>query len=372
MVLAYRYVRTGYDLVLTTRRFNEAEVLQALVDTARFTTVVADDGQMMTEMSLSVRNNGRQFLEVELPRGAKVWSAFVAGQAVRPRASESKWLLPIQTASDGASAVSVELTYAGTNAFPQTRGQVDFVSPRFDVPVKNASWEIYLPPDYDYDDFRGTMMREVAAAQPLSTSFSQLEYARMEQDNKASMKAEVKREVSEAEQKLSGGSMREAVASFNRAKANAGYLKDKGASVADLEKRLNTAQASNLIEAQNEFMFRNSVQRTDTSASMRARLQNATYDNNTAERQWMKLQQAQEVVAPKVQPLRVNLPVRGRRLSFSQVLQTEIGKPMTIQLLAKNAKAVSWSARIVKLAAVFVFLWAASAVFVRMTRREAA
>ncbi len=25
--------------------------------------------------------------------------------------------------------------------------------PEFDVPLKNARWEVYLPPDYDYQDF---------------------------------------------------------------------------------------------------------------------------------------------------------------------------------------------------------------------------
>ena len=88
--LAYRYVRPGYKLALDVRRFDEAEVLQALVDSAQFTSVMADDGQMMTEMSLSVRNNGRQFLEVELPQGTTVWSAFVAGQPVRPSLRDGK------------------------------------------------------------------------------------------------------------------------------------------------------------------------------------------------------------------------------------------------------------------------------------------
>ena len=116
--LAYRYARPGYKLALDVRRFDEAEVLQALVDNAQFTSVVADDGQMMTEMSLSVRNNGRQFLEVELPAGATVWSAFVAGQPVRPSLRDGKLLLPIQQSGADDGALSVELTYVGTNTFP--------------------------------------------------------------------------------------------------------------------------------------------------------------------------------------------------------------------------------------------------------------
>ena len=66
-VLAYRYLRPGYKLALEARRYDEAEVLQALIDNARLSTVVADDGQVMTELSLSIRNNGRQHLEIELP-----------------------------------------------------------------------------------------------------------------------------------------------------------------------------------------------------------------------------------------------------------------------------------------------------------------
>ena len=119
MALAYRYVRPGYKLTLDVRRFDEAEVLQALVDSAQFTSVVADDGQMMTEMSLAVRNNGRQFLEVELPAGANVWSAFVAGQPVRPSLRNGKLLLPIEASDADNGATAVELTYVGTNSFPR-------------------------------------------------------------------------------------------------------------------------------------------------------------------------------------------------------------------------------------------------------------
>ena len=59
----------------------------------------------------------------------------------------------------------------------------------------------------------------------------------------------------------------------------------------------------------------------------------------------------------KVQPLRVNLPTRGLRLAFTQVLQTEVGKPMTIQLQAANGKMISWPQRLGGLAGGFVLLW---------------
>ena len=43
-------------------------------------------------------------------------------------------------------------------------------------------------------------------------------------------------------------------------------------------------------------------------------------------------------MSAKVQPLHVNLPIRGIRRVFTQVLQTEVNKPMTIQMVAASSK----------------------------------
>ena len=48
-------------------------------------------------------------------------------------------------------------------------------------------------------------------------------------------------------------------------------------------------------------------------------------NNTAAEQQWEKLQQAQEVVVAKGAPAPVNLPTRGQRHVFAQVLQAEPG-----------------------------------------------
>ncbi|HEX7570688.1 MAG TPA: hypothetical protein VF492_09300, partial [Verrucomicrobiae bacterium] len=374
--LAYRYAKPGARLALDVRRFDDAAVLEALVDSANFTSVVADDGQMMTEMALSVRNNGRQFLEVALPPGAQVWSAFVAGQPVRPSVRDGKLLLPIQSSGDDNGALAVELTYVGTNVFPKARGEVGFASPKFDVPLKNAHWEVYLPPDYNYEVLRGgTMTREFApVAQPMSASFSILDYSRMEQANKASAKTEVRRDVSEARQQLAGGNVREATANLSRAKAKFAADKDADAEVKKLGDDLKTAQASNLINAQNEFYFRNAgTLTTDGSGSLQSQLNYnlGVSDSLAAGEQWTKLQQAQEIVTAKVQPLRVNLPVRGQRLAFTQVLQTEGGKPMTFVLAAENTKMVHWPSRLAGCAAAFLALWGMVAALSRVTRRTA-
>ncbi len=370
--LAYRYVRPGYQLTLAVRRLDEAEVLQAIVESAQLTSVVADDGQMMTEMSLSLQSNGRQFLEVQLPPGANVWSAFVAGQAVRPSLRAGRLLLPIKQSAAADGATTVELTYyAGTNSFPRERGAVGFASPQFDVPLKNARWEIYLPPNYDYKNFQGTMTRELAPApESATTSFSILQYSRMEQESKSVDKLELTRDVSEARRQLDSGNVREANASLDRARtrlAADGYASDD---VKQLQKDLQSAQASNLVAAQNAFTLRNSGSiggGEDNPAPPSTALQ---YDSAAAGEQWAKLQQAQEILTTKVQPLRVNLPIRGLHFAFAQVLQTETGKPMTIQLFASSTKAVSWPLRGLTILATFLCLWIVVAILCRLTSRR--
>jgi len=351
-VLAYRYLRPGYKLSLAAQRFAPAEVLQALVGDARLTTVVADDGQMMTELALSVRNHGRQFLEVSLPKGARVWSAFVAGQAVKPSVRGGKLLLPIEQAGD--SAMALELIYVSAEPFPRRKGPVDLASPALDVPIKNARWELYLPADYGYGKFSGTMTHE-SEATPVYHSFTLSEYSQAETKNKRTREMEVSSSLEDARQKLSVGKLEAASKAYSQAR-RAGY-NEEPAQLQALEKDLRKAQGGNLLNAQQAVIDNNAFyfQSAGQPAQRQSELQ---YDDKAAEQQWDRLQKAQEIVATVVRPLRVNLPTRGLRHSFSQVLQTEVGRPMLIHFVAASAKAANWPMRMGLTVLGFVGLWA--------------
>jgi len=355
--LAYRYLRPGYQLAVTAKRFAEAEVLQALAESFRLTTVVAEDGQMMTELSVALRNNGRQHLEVALPAGATVWSAFVAGQAVKPGLRAGKLLLPLENAGSDEAALTVELTYVATNQFPVNHGQVNLISPTLDVPLKGARWEVYLPADYRYDEFTGTMSREQGAAAEVS-SFSHLEYSHKESVARVEQQKGLKQEISNAKKMLAEGNVKGAQNFYNRYGLRGGN-ENKDAETQQVEAELRRVQASNLVQAQQNFTLNNGVfQSAQLPQQQRVAELNINYDNAAAEQQWEKLQQAQEIGVTKVRPLRVNLPTRGMRHAFTQVLQTETGKAMTVSFTAANTKTVSWSKRIGGGLVGFVALWA--------------
>src|SRR5439155_15197909 len=126
-----------------------------------------------------------------------------------------------------------------------------------------------------------------------------------------------------------------------------------------LAKDIREAQSSNLLKAQKEVFENNSAYfRQDVARPTQEPGVQLQLDDKAAQQQWERLQKAQEVASAVVRPLRVNLPTRGLRHAFSQVLQTEVGKPMLVSFVAASAKAASWPLRIVSFGAGFVALWA--------------
>jgi hypothetical protein len=393
-VLVYRYLRPGYKLALEARRFDEAEVLQGLIDSARLATVVADDGQMMTEVTLSIRNNGRQHLEIELPEKTTVWSAFVAGEPVRPSKREGKLLLPLERDTASDAPVAIELTFVGQDKFPKPRGVVSLVSPKFDLPLKNARWDLYLPPDYDYSRFEGSMNRASDMTLPVEQVYSLSEYNVQQRAQEEQNKLDVRLGLESARKDLQGGNLQKAISSFGRAMRNGKALAEGGEArdLKELEQDVRNAQSSNLINAQNNYVISNlrqiDEQQQVLQAGPRQYPANAparqpaampqtaqagsmvlNYDAGVAGLQWDKLEKAQQVAVAKVAPLRVNLPTRGVRYSFGQVLQTELRKPMTIRLLAENTKVPSWTSRIGLSVLGFGVLWA---IVAGLNRRKSA
>ncbi len=367
-VLAFKYLRPGYRLVLDVKRYGEAEVLAALVESARFTTVVADDGQLMTEASLTVRNNGRQHLEVELPAGSAIWSAFVAGEPVRPNVRNGKLLLAMERNADDAP-VAIELTFVSSEKFPKRSGAFALASPKFDVPVKNARWDLYLPPDYDYSDFEGGSMTKTAESAPIVQVFSVSGYLSQQNEKAAANKAERMLELNNVSSNLRGGNVKEAVELYNRARGKAqgqGGAEEQQEIVA-LEQQVRRAQGTNLIAAQRNYWNDNNARFNGGQVfdvlNMAGQVQvpqgfiNVDYDTKVAELQWSRLEAAQLVAKAKVTPLHINLPTRGVKLSFSQVLQTEVQKPMTVKLHAENAKEVGWGKKVMWSALGFAVLW---------------
>ena len=109
-------MRLGYALPLAIQKFYDAAVLQTLIVSAQFTSVVSEDGQMITQARLDVKNNGRQLWSWIYPiTKTKCGPPLSPGRASHQ--NKNTYLLPLDQSENGAP-FQLEFTYASRFEFP--------------------------------------------------------------------------------------------------------------------------------------------------------------------------------------------------------------------------------------------------------------
>src|SRR6266550_1315405 len=133
---AFRF-RTGdanlaRSLSLNVARYTPQAVLLANVSEARYQVLVSSQGKTLVQARYAVRNNQRNFLKITLPSGATLWSASLAGKAVRPGQSpDGSLLLPLDKARAGEEApeFAVEVVYLSRGTVWNDKGQFKVALP---------------------------------------------------------------------------------------------------------------------------------------------------------------------------------------------------------------------------------------------------
>ncbi len=166
LLFGFKYQHHPYSLVLDLTAHEELPTISTVVDFASGVTLFTEDGKRVHRVAYSVRNNSKQFMELELPEGAQVWSVFVAGQPAKPRIHEKTILIPLNRSTRGASglaAFEVEIIFFEKGeAFGWSgRRTSPFLVP--DILMSQALWSVYLPTGYSYFNFGGTVEKERSA-----------------------------------------------------------------------------------------------------------------------------------------------------------------------------------------------------------------
>ncbi len=139
------------SLELNVARYTPQAVLSANVEEARYNLLITDDGKLLVQLRLAVRNNQRNFLKVSLPSTAALWSASVAGRTVRPgRAPDGALLLPLEKTKGGdeAPAFAVEITYLDRVASWSEKGRAKISLLSLDMPVSRSGVLIHYSPAF--------------------------------------------------------------------------------------------------------------------------------------------------------------------------------------------------------------------------------
>lgn len=156
---AFRYHRQPSEppvLALSWTRFPDSSVLSAVAERAIVTTLVTVEGKSLTEVKLTVKNQAQPFLKVDLPQGASIVSADVAGEKVKPVQGTDGSRVPLLRPGfrpSGAYEVSFVFLHSGS-PFAK-KGGSELALPKMDVPIDLLQWEVFLPRQYKVKDFGG-------------------------------------------------------------------------------------------------------------------------------------------------------------------------------------------------------------------------
>jgi hypothetical protein len=138
-------------LTVSVSRYTPKAVLIANIEEARFDALVGEDGKTLVRARYAVRNNQRSFLAVTLPPDAMLWSAALAGRAVRPGLSSSgNLLLPLQKARAGETppVVAVEIVYLQRTTEWTEKGTGRLTLAAVDLPVSRTGLTLHHSPRY--------------------------------------------------------------------------------------------------------------------------------------------------------------------------------------------------------------------------------
>ncbi len=163
-------------LAFKTKERLVVETAGARIGLAQTVLSVDANGAYRAAQSYRIDNTTEQFLEVELPAGADLWSVLVAGEPVKPAsvpgvAGLRRVRIPLVRTAGGDLDYAVVLNYGGQFPTPGGLRAVSFpLISTVNVPVELSQVRLFLPETYRWFDFGGTM-RQVTEAGDLAADY---------------------------------------------------------------------------------------------------------------------------------------------------------------------------------------------------------
>ncbi len=166
LVTGFKYSGAPDRARVKVTEHEDAPVLMAIVERLNATSVLLANGVEASWIDLVVKNNRKQFLKLRVPEGdVEIWSLLVDGQPTRPKQTGNDVLVPLPTtATEVTTRISLVLLRRGGQRVGSLSSMAPYL-PSFDIPVSEAFWSLYLPPDklYSVSDEAFSVVANTAA-----------------------------------------------------------------------------------------------------------------------------------------------------------------------------------------------------------------
>ncbi|NIM98565.1 MAG: hypothetical protein GTO24_10935, partial [candidate division Zixibacteria bacterium] len=164
LIMGFKYLKHPYGLVLDIKKHEKIAVPAATVNSANIVTLFTEDGKVVHRLVYQIKNSAKQFLEIQLPERADVWSVLVDNEPVESSINaRGKLLVPLirsRSVNNRLDTFPVEVLFCMAKDRFSWLGSRASTLPAVDLLISQLIWSVYLPNDYSYLYFESTLEKE--------------------------------------------------------------------------------------------------------------------------------------------------------------------------------------------------------------------
>jgi hypothetical protein len=170
VLYSYKYSRHPYRLDIAIHKHEQLPGISTVIESLNGTALFLQEGKMLYKMVYTVSNSYKQFMELELPGNAAIWTVMVDNKREKAsRNKKGKVLIPLVRSpgnGDRLRSFNVQLVYTQPGEEFRLRGGSQCFFPKTDIFINKIRMEMFLPEGYSYDFDKGEWKEEVAPLVP--------------------------------------------------------------------------------------------------------------------------------------------------------------------------------------------------------------
>lgn len=162
---AFKYAGHPYRLIFRITKHHRLQGITTVIESADINALFLEEGKTIVQAVYTVKNTFKQFMEIDLPEEAGIWTVYVDNKRGKASKNEQgKLLIPLlRSAGNGEllKPFTIEFIYTLPAKGFGVAGKGECLIPACDIFINKMRMILHLPPGYGYDFDRGEWAEEV-------------------------------------------------------------------------------------------------------------------------------------------------------------------------------------------------------------------
>ena len=155
ILYSYKYKSHPFHLYISISKHERLEGITTVIESANASVLFLAEGKMVYQVIYTVRNSFTQFMELELPGNAVIWTVLVDKKREKAsRSKEGKILIPLVRSlgkGDQLKSFKIELTYTLPMKKFGLKGGCECFLPTCNIFINKILLSLFCPEGYNYN-----------------------------------------------------------------------------------------------------------------------------------------------------------------------------------------------------------------------------